>query len=112
VRNEGWLPFGGWAFMPADMFGDDDKVIVRIEAPGMRRKDFHVELHDDVLTVWGEKQFDGKASPGRYSVVQCAYGSFRRDVTLPVPVKLRRPAIATACCASSFPKPMRHAPGA
>lgn len=38
-------------------------------------------------TVWGEKQFDRKASPGRYSVVQCAYGSFRRDVALPVPIK-------------------------
>jgi HSP20 family protein len=86
-RNEGWLPFGGWAFMAADVFDDDDKVIVRIETPGMRREDFNVELHDDVLTVWGDKQFDREASSGRYSVVQCAYGSFRRDVALPVPVK-------------------------
>ena len=81
------LPFGGWAFMAADVFDDDDKVIVRIEAPGMRREDFNVELRGDVLTVWGEKQFDREASRGRYSVVQCAYGSFRRDVALPVSVK-------------------------
>ena len=87
VRHEGLLPFGGWAFMAADVFDDDDKVTVRIEAPGMRREDFNVELHDDVLTVWGDKQFDGEASRGRYSVVQCAYGSFRRDVALPVSVK-------------------------
>ena len=73
--------------MAADVFDDDDQVIVRIEAPGMRREDFNVELHDDVLTVWGEKQFDREASRGRYSVVQCAYGSFRRDVALPVPVR-------------------------
>ena len=39
TRNEGLLPFGGWAFMAADVFDDDDKVIVRIEAPGMRRED-------------------------------------------------------------------------
>lgn len=89
VRNEGLLPFGGWAFMVADVFDDDDKVIVRIEAPGMRREDFNVELHDDVLTVCGEKQFDRKTSRsrGRYSVVQCAYGSFHRDVALPVSVR-------------------------
>jgi HSP20 family protein len=86
-RNEGWPPLGRWAFMAADVFDDDDKVIVRIEAPGMRREDFNVELHGDVLTVWGEKQFDGEANRGRYSVVQCAYGSFRRDVALPVSVK-------------------------
>ena len=87
ARDEGLLPFGGWAFMASDVFDDDDQVIVRIEAPGMRREDFNVELHDDVLTVWGEKQFDREASRGRYSVVQCAYGSFRRDVALPVSVK-------------------------
>jgi HSP20 family protein len=53
----------------------------------MRREDFNVELHADVLTVWGKKNLDRQASQGRYSVVQCAYGSFRRDVALPVPVK-------------------------
>lgn len=87
ARTEDLLPFGGWAFMAADVFDDDEKVIVRIEAPGMRREDFNVELHDDVLTVWGDKQFDREANRGRYSVVQCAYGSFRREVALPVSVK-------------------------
>ena len=87
ARDEGWLPFGGWAFMAADVFDDDDKVIVRIEAPGMRREDFNVELQGDLLIVWGEKQFDKEARRGRYSVVQCTYGSFRRDVALPASVK-------------------------
>jgi HSP20 family protein len=87
VRNDGHLPFGRWAFMASDVFDDDDKVTVRIEAPGMRREDFHVELRGTVLTVWGEKHIDQEASRARYSVVQCAYGNFRRDVTLPVPIK-------------------------
>lgn len=73
--------------MASDVFDDDAKVIVRIEAPGMRREDFNIELHGDALTVWGEKRSDREVSRGRYSVVQCAYGSFRRDVALPVPVK-------------------------
>ena len=47
--------------MAADVFDDDDKVIVRIEAPGVRRDDFNVELNGDVLSVWGEKRF-GRAS--------------------------------------------------
>jgi HSP20 family protein len=87
ARLDDPLPFGGWAFMAVDVFDDDDQVIVRIEAPGMRREDFNVELHADDLTVWGEKHLDRQASQGRFSVVQCAYGSFRRDVALPVPVK-------------------------
>jgi HSP20 family protein len=87
ASDQGPLPFGGWAFMASDVFDDDDKVVVRIEAPGLRREDFNIELQGDTLTVWGEKRFDREVSRGRYSVVQCAYGSFRRDVTLPVPVK-------------------------
>lgn len=76
-----------WAFMAADVFDDADKVVVRIEAPGMRREDFNVELDGEVLTVCGEKRIDCDATEGRWRVVQCAYGSFRRDVALPVAVK-------------------------
>ena len=86
-QHEGPLPFGGWAFMAVDVFEDDEKVIVRLETPGMRREDFNVELHGNNLTVHGEKQFDRETRQGRYSVVQCAYGSFRRDVRLPAAVK-------------------------
>ncbi len=85
--DQGPLSFGGWAFMASDVFDDDDKVVVRIEAPGMRREDFNIELQGDILTVWGEKRSDREVSRGRYSVVQCAYGSFRREVALPVSVK-------------------------
>jgi HSP20 family protein len=90
ASDEGLLPFGGWAFMASDVFDDDDQVVVRVEAPGMRREDFNIELHGDTLTVWGEKRSDRESSRGRYSVVQCAYGSFRRDVTLPVAVKAEK----------------------
>jgi HSP20 family protein len=86
-RHDRPLPFSGWAFLAADVFDDDDQVIVRIEAPGMRREEFNVELHGDALTVWGEKRYDREAVHGRYRSVQCAYGSFRRDVALPVSVK-------------------------
>ncbi len=87
-RDQDPLPFGGWAFMASDVFDDAEKVVVRIEAPGMQREDFNVELRGDTLSVWGEKRSDREVSRGRYSVVQCAYGSFRRDVALPVPVKV------------------------
>ena len=88
TAREGPAPrMDGWAFMAADVFDDADKVIVRIEAPGIRREDFNVELNGDVLTVRGEKRVDREATVGRSRVVQCAYGSFRRNVALPVAVK-------------------------
>jgi HSP20 family protein len=85
--DDDFLPMSGWALMAADVFDDDDRIVVRLEAPGMRRDDFNVELHDNVLSVWGEKRFERESGRGRYREVQCAYGHFRRDVPLPVPVK-------------------------
>ena len=77
----------GWAFLAADVFEDDEKVVVRLEAPGLKREEFDVELHGDLLTVRGEKRFERETGSGRYRVVQCAYGSFRREVALPVHVQ-------------------------
>ncbi len=77
----------GWAFMAADVFDDNDKVVVRLEAPGMRREDFNIELDGDLLSVWGEKRLERESTQGRWRVMQCAYGSFRREVPLPVPVR-------------------------
>lgn len=87
ARDDDLPPTSGWAFMAADVFDDDEKLIVRIEAPGMKREDFNVELRGDVLSVWGEKRFERESDQGRYRVVQCAYGKFQREVPLPVPVK-------------------------
>ena len=50
--------------MTADVYDDDDTVIVRIEAPDMRREDPNVELHDGILTLWGESRSTRKPIPG------------------------------------------------
>jgi HSP20 family protein len=77
---------GRWAYMAADVIEEDDEVVVRLEAPGMRREDFQVELRGSVLSVRGEKRIDRESKRSGYRVVECAYGAFRRDVPLPVPV--------------------------
>lgn len=75
-----------WGLMAADVRVEDDRVVVRVEAPGMTREDLHIEVDRDRLSVTGEKRFDHEAVDGNYRLVQCAYGSFRRDVPLPMPV--------------------------
>jgi HSP20 family protein len=77
----------GWGFMAADLSDDDRNVVVRLEAPGMHKDDFAIEVRDDVLVVRGEKHFERESSDSRYHLVQCSYGSFRREIGLPVEVK-------------------------
>jgi HSP20 family protein len=76
-----------WGFMAADIFEDDRHVIVRLEAPGMRREDFKIELQGTMLTIRGEKRVDRERKNGGWHVRQCAYGSFKRNVELPVEVQ-------------------------
>lgn len=81
-----YMPSMGWSMLGGDLFEDDKRVVVRIEVPGMDKNNLDIEVEGDVLIVRGEKRFERENSEGRYRVLQCAYGSFRRVVPLPVPV--------------------------
>jgi HSP20 family protein len=83
----GHYPAANWALLAGDVFEDDDKVVVRLEAPGMEKGDFDLEVRSDALIVRGEKRFERETAEGRYRVRQCAYGSFHRAIALPAPVQ-------------------------
>ena len=70
-----------------DVFEDDKRIVVRLEAPGMSKGDFDIEVNDDTLVVRGEKRFERESTEGRWRVLQCAYGSFLRTVPLPAAVR-------------------------
>jgi HSP20 family protein len=72
-----------WGFMAADVVDGKDSVVVRLEAPGMSRSDFNIEVVDDTLRVQGEKRIEREFQGDGYRTIQSAYGSFRRDVPLP-----------------------------
>ena len=86
VDDAAWLPGMGWAMLGGDVFEDDKRVVVRLEAPGMSKSDFDLQVLDDQLLVRGEKRFERESSDGRWHMLQCAYGSFQRAVPLPAPV--------------------------
>ena len=86
VDDASWLPSRGWAMLGGDVFEDDKRLVVRLEVPGMDKEDIAIEVRDDALVVSGEKRFERESTEGRWRVMQCAYGSFRRVVPLPMPV--------------------------
>lgn len=80
----------GWGLLAAEVFDDDDRVVVRVEAPGMSKDDLQLEVQDDCLIVRGEKQMARERTEGRWHVNECAYGSFQRVVPLPDTVDTAR----------------------
>lgn len=86
VDDSWYLPTRGWAMLGGDVFEDDKRLVVRLEVPGMQKQDLNIEVEGNTLVVTGEKHFERENTEGRWRVMQCAYGSFRRVVPLPASV--------------------------
>lgn len=87
VDDASWLPTRGWSMLGGDVYEDDQRLVVRLELPGLEKEALDIRVLDDALIVSGEKRFQSENTEGRWRVMQCAYGAFRRTVPLPVAVK-------------------------
>jgi Molecular chaperone (small heat shock protein) len=76
-----------WGLLAAEVQENEDEVVVRLEAPGMEKDQFDINVIDGrYLSVRGEKRVQREEKRGRYHVMECAYGSFERAVALPAEV--------------------------
>ena len=75
-----------WGLLAAEVEERADEVEVRMEAPGLEPEQFEVQVVDDILVIRGEKRMQREHRDGRFHVMECAYGSFERAITLPAPV--------------------------
>jgi HSP20 family protein len=71
-----------WA--PAvDIAEDEQKYVITAEIPGVAKEDVHVDVHDDVMTIRGEKRSEREEKKQHSRWVERSYGSFCRAFTLP-----------------------------
>jgi len=77
----------GWGVLACEVYDDADRVVVRLEAPGMEKGDFDLQVLEDHLVVRGEKQMERERTSGGYHITECAYGSFERAIPLPAGVE-------------------------
>lgn len=61
-----------------DVFEDDKRIVVRLGVPGLDKQDMNIEARGDALIISGENRFERESTEGRWRVMQCTYGSFRR----------------------------------
>ena len=71
---------------------DDDKFLVELAAPGMKKEDFKVELHNNLLSISSEKRDEKTegSDTGRYTRKEFSYQSFVRSFTLPETVETEK----------------------
>lgn len=60
-----------------------DEFIVDVAVPGMEKKDFKIDLDNDVLTISSEKTVNNEETKENYTRKEYSYRSFKRSFTLP-----------------------------
>jgi HSP20 family protein len=74
-----WLP-------PMDVTENANDVTASLELPGMKRDEIKVSVHNDILTVSGEKRQEKTDGDKNLRRVERTYGFFRRSISLPAEV--------------------------
>jgi len=77
----------GWALLGGEVFEDENRIVVRVELPGMDKNDIDIQVRDGDLVITGEKRFASESTSGYWHRIECAYGSFSRVIPLPAAVK-------------------------
>ena len=77
-------PLTAASFVPAvDVYEDTDKVVLKLEVPGIEEKDLDVRVENHTLTVKGERKFEKEEKEENFHRIERRYGSFFRAFTLP-----------------------------
>jgi HSP20 family protein len=82
--------FGTFSLSPAplsrwnaavDVYQDKDQFTVVVELPGLKKEEIEILLHDDTLTISGERKRE--ESSEQEFLTERSYGKFQRSLTLP-----------------------------
>jgi HSP20 family protein len=82
--NDSENPLTTASFVPAvDIYEDPEKVVLKLEVPGIEEKDLDVRVENHTLTVRGERKFEKEEKEENFHRIERRYGSFYRAFTLP-----------------------------
>lgn len=76
-------PSSNWSLLAGEMEETDKEIVVRIEVPGVEKKDCEITVDGNMLYLKGEKRFERVTNDSTYHVMERAYGMFQRVIPLP-----------------------------
>ncbi len=92
-----------------DVIERNNRMVTRVDLPGMTKKDVSVEVKDGFLTLSGERKRESEETKDNWFRSEREYGRFYRAVPLPEGVKASevKAAFADGVLEVSFPLPAR-----
>jgi HSP20 family protein len=81
-------PFEAATWLPGiDVFEKDNRLVTRIDLPGVKKEHLKVEVTDGQLTITGERRNEAEEKKEHFYRLEREYGTFYRAVPLPEGVK-------------------------
>ncbi|MGE4559832.1 MAG: Hsp20/alpha crystallin family protein [Desulfobulbus sp.] len=75
---------GGTLLKPkVDLSAADKEYLLTVEIPGVDEKDVSVDIHDNTMTIKGQKKQEKEDKEKDYYRIERSYGSFQRVLSLP-----------------------------
>jgi HSP20 family protein len=76
------------AYYPnVELINRDNEYLVRVELPGIDKKDLDLTITDDTLTIKGEAKRSEEVKEDDYLLSEVTYGKFSRTITVPTEVE-------------------------
>jgi HSP20 family protein len=85
---DSWQPMSALtSLVPSlDMYQDKDKLVIKTELPGVKKKDLDIGLEGDRLTIKAEKKQEKVDKKSTYYSRERSFGHYSRTVQLPAHV--------------------------
>ncbi len=71
------------SFPAVNVLESDESFKIELAAPGLKKEDFKVNIHENTLTISTEKQTETEETVGKYTRKEFNFSSFKRSFTLP-----------------------------
>jgi HSP20 family protein len=71
---------------PVDIYETDDALVLTVDVPGVSKDDVSIEMHQQTLTLKGQRPHKAEVKDDRYHRKERVYGTFQRIFTLPFQV--------------------------
>jgi HSP20 family protein len=67
---------------PVDIFESRDAFVLKLEVPEVERESIDIKIHENELTIKGERRLEPGIEPDSYYRMERGYGTFARSFTL------------------------------
>ena len=72
---------------PVDVYEDSEKLVLKLEIPGVKAEDLDIRMENSTLVIRGERRFESTEKAENFHRIERRFGSFVRSFTLPQTVE-------------------------